>query len=34
MLEWKSHLVVLMVTAAALASAVGMNHGWFLNHGW
>ncbi len=34
MLEWKSRLVVLMVTAVALASAIGANHGWFPNHGW
>ena len=34
MLEWKTRLVVLAVVASVLASAVGMNYGWFLNYGW
>jgi hypothetical protein len=35
MLEWKSRLVVLLVAAAVLATALADNHGWFLaNHGW
>jgi hypothetical protein len=35
MLEWKSRLVISLVVAAALAVALGANHGWvLLNHGW
>jgi hypothetical protein len=32
MLEWKPRLASLLLAAAALAIALGSNHGW--NHGW
>lgn len=35
MLKWKSHLVVLAVTAAVFAVSFGFNHSWLLfNHSW
>jgi len=34
MVEWKSRLVIVLIVAAALALALGMNYGWLVNYGW